>query len=122
MYISKKELLEIAKDHKIRGCNKHYKKTDIINVLKSKGLISDDISSNDKDPDRYKFLKKNIRHNNKTVRVRNLETGNVTTYSSIYKCAKALKVNAGTISFFNNRLMNDNLEIQITDSENLAEN
>ena len=116
MYISKKELVKILKDHQIRGCV-NYKKAKIINTLKSKGLISDEINENDKNPIRYGFLKDDIRHNRRAVKVRNLETGDVTTYSSIYSCAKAFKVNAGTICSRNNKVLNDNLEIQIGERE-----
>ena len=116
MYASKKELLKIMKDNEIRGYVNN-KKAEIINTLKSKGLISDEINENEKNRDRYKFLRNDIRHNRRAVKVRNLETGDVTTYSSIYSCAKAFKVNAGTICSRNNKVLNDNLEIQIGERE-----
>lgn len=111
MYISKKELSKLVKDHKIRGCSQ-YTKTELIATLKSKGILSDDIKENDKDPERYKFLK-GVRNGSKKVEVKNLETGEIKKYPSIYSCAKALKVNPGTISFCNKRLFEDNYEITI---------
>ena len=111
MYISKKELSKLVKDHKIRGCSQ-YTKAELIAALKSKGILSDDVKENDKDPERYKFLK-GVRRGNKKVEVKNLETGETKMYPSIYSCAKAMKVNPGTISFFNKKLYEDNYEINI---------
>ena len=48
----------------------------------------------------YNFLK-GIKDRTKKVEVRDLETGEISTYSSMYKCAKALKVNLGTVRFCN---------------------
>ena len=111
MYISKKELFKLVKEHKIRGCSQ-YDKAELITALKSEGILSDDIEKNCKDPERYKFIK-GMRNGSKKVEVKNLETGETVVYPSIYSCAKALKVNPGTICFFNKRLFDDNLEINI---------
>ena len=97
MYISKKELLKIAKDNKLRGCV-DYTKPQLFARLSSVGLLPEGVNENDKDPDRYNFLK-GIKDRTKKVEVRDLETGEITTYPSMYKCAKALKVNPGTVRF-----------------------
>ena len=89
-----------------------YSKARLIDTLKAKGIISDEINKNEKDPKRYKHLQ-GARKVNKTVKVKDLETGEKTVYSSFYSCAKAFKVNPGTICFFNKRLYDDNYEINI---------
>ena len=73
MYISKKELLKIAKEKKLRGCV-DYTKPQLFVRLKSKGLLPEGVNENDKDPDRYNFLS-GIRDRSKKVEVRDLETG-----------------------------------------------
>ena len=45
--------------------------------------------------------------------MRDLETGEISTYSSMCKCAKALKVNPGIVRVCNKRLYGDNFEINI---------
>ena len=115
MYISKQELMKLVKDHQIRGCSQ-FSKAELITALKSKGIISDDIDECCKDPKRYKFIK-GVRHGKKTVQVRDLETGETKSYPSIYSCAKAFKVNPGTIVFFNGRLYDDNYEINILENK-----
>ena len=117
MYISKKELFKLVKDHNIRGCSE-YTKPQLIAKLKSMRLISDEINENDRNPERYEFLK-GVRNGSKKVEVKDLETGEIKIYPSIYSCAKALKVNPGTIKFFNMRLYDDNLEITILEPGDL---
>ena len=104
MYISNKELLKIAKDNKLRGCV-DYTKPQLFARLRSVGLLLEGVNENDKDPDRYNFLK-GIKDRTKKVEVRDLET----TYPSMYKCAKALEVNPGTVRFCKKRLYDDNFE------------
>ena len=111
MYISKKELLKIAKDNKLRGCV-DYTKPQLFIRLRSDGLLPEGVNENDKDPYRYNFLK-GIKDRTKKVEGRDLETGEISTYSSMYTCAKALKVNPGTVRFCNKRLYDDNFEINI---------
>ena len=115
MYMSKKELLKLVKEHNIRGCSQ-FNKAELIAALKSKGFLSDDVKENDKDPERYKFIK-GVRKGKKRVEVKNLETGETNSYPSIYSCAKAMKVNPGTISFFNKKLYDDNYEINISEDK-----
>ena len=49
MYISKKELFKLVKDNHIRGCSE-YSKAQLIDTLKAKGIISDEINENENDP------------------------------------------------------------------------
>ena len=56
MYISKKELLKIATDNKLRGCV-DYTKPQLFTRLRSEGLLPEGVNENDKDSDRYNFLK-----------------------------------------------------------------
>ena len=72
MYISKKELLKIAKDNKLRGCV-DYTKPQLFTRLRSEGLLPEGVNENDKDPDRYNFLK-GIKDRTKKVEVRDLES------------------------------------------------
>ena len=111
MYMSKKELLKIAKDHNLRGCV-NYKKSQLINRLRGEGLLPEGVNENDKDKNRYKFINK-IREGSRLVEVKNLLNGEVETYPSIYACAKALDANPGSIRFFNGRLYNGNYKINI---------
>ena len=69
-----------------------YTKPQLFARLSSVGLLPEGVNENDKDPDRYNFLK-GIKDRTKKVEVRDLETGEITTYPSMYKCAKALEVN-----------------------------
>ena len=94
MYISKKELLKIAKDNKFRACV-DYTKPQLFVRLRSEGLLPEGVNENDKDPDRYNFLK-GIKDRTKKVEVRDLETGEISTYSSMYKCAKASRASAAS--------------------------
>ena len=111
MYISKKECLKLVKEHHIRGCSM-FSKAELVAKLKSEGIIPQEVNESEKNPERYKFIK-GVRKGNKKVEVRNLETGETISYPSIYSCGKALKVNPGTIMFFNGRLFDDNYEIKI---------
>ena len=111
MHMSKEELMKLVKQHNIRGCSQ-FNKAELIAALKSKGLLSDDVKESDKDPERYNFIK-GVRKGKKKVEVKNLETGETKSYPSIYSCAKAMKVNPGTISFFNKKFYDDNFEINI---------
>ena len=84
----------------------------MLGVNYTEGLLPEGVNENDKDPDRYKFLK-GIGDRSKKVEVRDLETGEISTYSAMYKCANAFKVNPGTVRFCNTRLYDDNFEINI---------
>ena len=99
--MSKEELLKIAKGHNLCGCV-NYTKPQLINRLRYEGLLPEGVNENDKDKERYKFIKR-IREGSKKVEVERFRTGEVKTYPSIYGCAKALEVNPGTICFFNGR-------------------
>ena len=67
MYISKKELFKLVKDNNIRGCSE-YSKAQLIDTLKAKGIISDEINENEKDPERYKHVQlQGARKASKTV-------------------------------------------------------
>ena len=109
--MSKKELLQIAKDHKLRGCV-NYTKPQHIHRLGGEGLLPEGVNENDKDKERYKFINR-IRGGSKKVEVEDLESGEVKTYPSIYSCVKALIVNPSTIRFFNGRLYDDTHLINI---------
>ena len=75
MYMSKEELLRIAKDHKLRGCV-NYTKPQLFDRLRYEGILPEGANENDKDKERYKFVK-GIRGGSKKVEVKDLETGEV---------------------------------------------
>ena len=109
--MSKEELLKIAKGRNLRSCV-NYTKSQLINRLRDVGVLAEGVNENDKDKERYKFIKR-IREGSKKVEVEDLESGEVKTYPSIYGCAKALNVNPGTIRFFNRRLYDNTYLIKI---------
>ena len=67
-----------------------YTKPQLFVRLRSKGLLPEGVNENDKDPVRYNFLK-GIKDRTKKVEMRDLETGEISTYPSMYKCAKATR-------------------------------
>ena len=111
MYMSKKDLLKIAKEHNLRGCV-NYTKPQLINRLRGEGLLPEGVNENDKDENRYKFINK-IRESGMIVEVQNVVNGEFKTYPSIYACAKALGANPGSIRFSNGRLYGSTYKINI---------
>ena len=59
-----------------------YTKPQLFARLRSVGLLPEGVNENDKDPDRYNFLK-GIKDRTKKVEVRDLETGEITRYPSM---------------------------------------
>ena len=57
MYMSKEELLKMAKGHNLRGCV-NYTKSQLINRLRGEDLLPEGVNENDKDKNRYKFINK----------------------------------------------------------------
>src|SRR5271155_4230012 len=83
------ELKLLMKENKIKGSS-YMNKPEIIAVLLDRGIIpKDSVKKQDApvkreiDP-KYRFIRY-IRNNPKRVEIRDLETGEITTYPSIYK-------------------------------------
>jgi hypothetical protein len=95
------ELKMIMKENKIAGSS-HMNKPEISAVLLNRGIISTDSVKKQApqvkrefDP-KYEFIK-SIRNNPKNVEIRDLATGEVTQYSSIYKASRALSSSSSII-------------------------
>ena len=96
--ISLTELIAIIKENKIRGYL-HHNKSELVDVLIKRGLLPETImittitslterenTKKEINP-KYKFLK-HIRNSSKKVEIRDMDTGEIIIYSSVYKAAK----------------------------------
>ena len=96
--ISLIELSAMLNKNKIRGYL-HYNKSELIDVLIKRGLLEETINittitslperektKKERNP-KYNFLK-SIRNSSKKVVIRDMETGEIIVYSSMYKAAK----------------------------------
>src|SRR5271155_5845983 len=88
------ELKSLMKENKITFSS-NMNKPEIIIVLLDRGIISEDsvkkqnaFVEREIDP-KYEFIR-SIRNNPKSVEIRDLETGEITTYPSIYKASRAI--------------------------------
>ena len=88
------ELKSLMKENKIKGCS-YMNKSEIITVLLDRGIISEDSVKKRDAPvkreinPKYEFIR-SIRNNPKSVEIQDLETGEITTYPSIYKAVGLL--------------------------------
>ena len=88
----------MIKENNIRGCL-HYNKPELVDVLVKRGLLPEiiKITTITSPPERenarkeinpkYNFLK-HIHNNAKKVEIRDMETGEIIVYFSMYKAAK----------------------------------
>ena len=96
--ISLKELRAMIKENNIRGCH-HYNKPELVDVLVKRGFLPEiiKITTITSPPERedakkeinpkYNFLK-HIHTSPKKVEIRDMETGEIIVYFSMYKAAK----------------------------------
>src|SRR5271165_2747847 len=88
------ELKSLMKEHAIKGSS-HMNKPEIIAVLLDRGIICEDSVKKPVAPvkrnidPKYEFIR-SIRNNPKSVEIQDLDTGDTTTYSSIYKASRAI--------------------------------
>ena len=106
--ISLTELRAMLKENKIRGYL-HYNKSELVDVLVKRGLPPETIkiiiiTSLPEREDtkkginpKYNFLK-HIRNSPKKVEIRDIETGEIIVYSSMYKAAKRFNQQSRLIS------------------------
>src|SRR5271155_4819365 len=108
------ELKSLMKENEIKGSS-NMTKPEIIRVLLDRGIISEDSV---KKPDapvtqeidpKYEFLK-SIRNNPKSVEIRDLETGEITTYPSMYKAGRAFGRATMFITYNNGKVWKDRYE------------
>ena len=101
------ELKSLMKENKIKGSS-YMNRPEIIAVLLDRGIISEDslnkqdaLVKREIDP-KYEFIR-SIRNNPKSVDIRNLETGKMTTYSymkSLLSCFLSSTISVLEVSSF----------------------
>ena len=108
------DLRAMLKENKIREYL-HYNKSELADVLVKRGLLPDtiDITTISSLPERentkkeinpkYNFLK-HIRNSPKKVEIRDLQTGEIIIYSSMYKAAKRFNQQSKLISTYDGKL------------------
>ena len=120
----------MMKENNIRGCL-HCNKPDLVDVLVKRGLLPEiiKITTMTSPPERedakkeinpkHNFLK-HIHNSPKKVEIRDMETGEVIAYFSIYKAAKRFNQQSGLISAFDGKVYRNRYAIKVlTESESL---
>ena len=104
------ELRAMLKENKMRGYL-HYNKSELVDVLVKRGLLPDTMNittitslserGNTKKEinPKYNFLKR-IHNSPKKVEIRDMETGEIIVYSSMYKAAKRFNQQSRLISTY----------------------
>jgi hypothetical protein len=111
------ELKSLMKQHKVKGSS-YMNKPEIIAALLDRGIISEDSVKKQDAPvkreidPKYEFIR-SIRNNPKSVEIRDLETGDITTYSSIYKASRAIGRASKLITSNNGNVWKDRYKISI---------
>ena len=115
--ISLTELRAMLKKNKIRGYL-HYNKSELVDVLVKRGLLPEiiKITTITSLPERedtkkeinpkYNFLK-HIRNSPKKAEIRDIETSEITVYSSMYKAAKIFNQQSRLISAYDGKSMEE---------------
>ena len=113
------ELKSLMKENKIKGSS-YMNKSEITAVLLDRGIISEESvkkrdapAKREIDP-KYEFTR-SIRNNPRSVEIRDLETGDITTYPSIYKAGRAIGRAPKLITGNNGKVWKDRYEISIID-------
>jgi len=108
------ELKMMMKENKIKGSSR-MNKPEIIAVLIDRGMIceekQDSLVKREIDP-KYEFLR-SIRNNPRSVEVRDLETGEITTYSSVYKASRTIGCSTKAILSNDGKIWRNRYEIKI---------
>ena len=126
--ISLTELRAMLKEKKIGGYL-HYNKSELVDVLVKRGLLPaiikiTTITSLHEREDtkkeinpKYNFLKQ-IRNSPKKVEIRDIETGEIIVYSSMYNAATTFKQQSGIISAYDGKVWRNRYAIKVlTESE-----
>ena len=110
------QLREILVTHQIEKYML-YDKKQLIVVLGEKGLLPPKPEKVKKEIN-HKFEKlATIRNNPKQVSLKNVETGDTITFSSIYKASKFIDRSPAIITFWNNRVWDNRYEIKVFSPE-----
>src|SRR5271155_1407102 len=113
------ELKLLMKENKIKGSS-YMKKPEIIAVLLDRGIIPEDSVKKQDAPvkqeidPKYEFIR-SIQNNPKSVEIRDLEMGEITTYPSVYKAGRAIGHAAKFIMCNNDKVWKNKYEIKIID-------
>ena len=122
------ELRAMLKENKIRGYL-HYNKSELVDVLVKKGLLPEtmNITTITSLPERKDTTKeinpkynslKYIRNNPKKVEIRDMETGQIIVYSSMYKAAKRFNQQSRLIYTYDGKVWRNRYAIKVlTESE-----
>ena len=109
---TRKYLQNLLKEHNLRGYSHYDTIPELMELLIEKGILErpTELQLNHKtfgkiQPDPRRRNPQCIRPPPKHVKITNVETGEVTEFSSIYKCSKALKINPGSLKWHNNKQM-----------------
>ena len=111
------ELKSLMKENKLKGYS-NMNKPEIIAVLLDKGIINEDSVKKQDAPvkreiaPKYEYLR-SIRNNPKNVEIRDLETGEITTYLSLYKASRATGLSIKFITGNNGKVGKNGYEIKI---------
>ena len=121
--ISLEELRAMIKENNIRGCL-HYNKQELVDVLLKRGLLPEIIkittiislperedAKKEINP-KYNFLK-HIHNSPKKVEIRDMKTGKIIVYFSMYKAAKRFNQQSGLISAFDGKVYRNRYAIPV---------
>ena len=113
----------MIKENKIRGCL-HNNKPELADVLVKRGLLPEiiKITTITSPPERedarkeinpkYKFIKY-IHNSPKKVEIRDMETGEIIAYFSMYKATKRFNQQSGLISAFDGKVYRNRYAIKV---------
>ena len=117
------ELRAMLKENKIRGYL-HYNKSELVDVLVKRGLLPEimkittitslperEDTKKERNP-KYNFLKY-IRNHPKKVEIRDMETGEIIVYSSMYKGAKRFNQQSRLISTYDEKVWRNRYAIKV---------
>ena len=117
------ELRAMIKENKIKGYL-HYNKSELIYVLVERGLLPETIkiktitslperenAKKDINP-KYNFLK-HIRNSPKKVEIRDMKTGEIIAYSSMYKAAKRFYQQSRLICAYDGKVWRNRFAISV---------
>ena len=111
MMYTRTYLQNLLKEHNLRGYSHYDTIPELMELLIEKGILErpTELQLNHNSvrvqPDPRRRNPQRIKRVPKHVKITNVETGEVTEFSSIYKCSKALKINSGSLKWHNNKQM-----------------
>ena len=126
--ISLTELRAMLKENKIR-VYLHYNKSELVDVLVKRELLPEiiKITTITSLPERedakkeinhkYKF-QKHIRNSSKKIEIRDIETGEIIVYSSMYKSAKTFNQQSRLLSAYDGKVWRNRYAIKVLTESN----